>query len=45
MDRETDRWMRLIKEINWIRKTAPTINRDKRGYKLSHLWERGYSSS
>ena len=55
MDRETDRWLGLIKEIIWIRKAAPTIKRDKRGYKLSRVCEsliampsgeqRGYSFS
>ena len=36
VDRETDRCAIWIIEAIWIRKIAPTINRDEEGYRLSH---------
>ena len=31
----------LLRELNvqWIRKTKPTMNRDEGGYRLSHVWD------
>ena len=37
VDTQTDRCVRWIKEGIWIRKMAPTKNRDEGGYKLSHI--------
>ena len=39
VDKETNRCARWIKEVIWIRKTEPTMNRDEEGYRLSHLWD------
>ena len=39
IDREDNRRTRWIKEAVWIRKSAPTMNRDEGGYKLSHIWD------
>ena len=35
VDKETNRCAPWIKEAIWIRKTVPTVNRDR----LSHVWE------
>ena len=37
VDKETNRCARWIKEVIWIRKTEPTMNRDEGGYRQSHL--------
>ena len=41
IDREDNRRIRWIKEAVWIRKlkSAPVMNRDEGGYKLSHVWD------
>ncbi|KAI8493864.1 hypothetical protein Bbelb_282110 [Branchiostoma belcheri] len=39
IDREDNRRTRWIKEAVWIRKSAPVMNRDEGGYKLSHVWD------
>ncbi|XP_066289701.1 uncharacterized protein [Branchiostoma lanceolatum] len=40
IDREDNRVTRWIKESVWIRKSAPVMNRDEGGYRLSHVWDR-----
>ena len=37
--RERNRCTHRIKEAIWIRKTAPTMDRDEGGYRLGHVWD------
>ncbi len=38
VDRESDKYKRWIRESIWICRKSPTMNRDKGGYQLSHVW-------
>ena len=39
LHKEGDRYRRWIRESLWIRRRRSTLNRDERGYELSHIWD------
>ena len=39
LDREEDRTRKCIKEVIWIKKSMPVLNRDEGGYQLSHFYD------